>query len=180
MAFKFVLFCAAIAVASAGVIPAYEQSYYQPSHSYVQPAAHAIVKQVVHEAPANYDFNYEVHDTHTGDIKRQHETAKDGVISGQYSLYDADGYHRVVEYTADDHNGFQANVRREPTGHAQQAVKVIAQPAIAVQKVIAAPAVHYSAPVHSYQHAAPVVSYQHAAPSHSYQHSAPSYSSYHH
>jgi hypothetical protein len=73
-----------------------------------------------HEEPANYEFNYEVHDEHTGDIKRQNEKAVNGVISGQYSLYDADGFRRVVEYTADDHNGFVANVRREPLQHQQK------------------------------------------------------------
>ena len=67
------------------------------------------------EAPANYDFKYEVHDEHTGDIKRQSETASNGAVKGQYSLIDSDGYRRVVEYTADDHHGFQATVKREPT-----------------------------------------------------------------
>jgi Insect cuticle protein len=67
------------------------------------------------EAPANYDFKYEVHDEQTGDIKRQSETASNGAIKGQYSLIDSDGYRRVVEYTADDHHGFQAEVKREPT-----------------------------------------------------------------
>jgi Insect cuticle protein len=67
------------------------------------------------EAPANYDFKYEVHDEHTGDIKRQSETAVNGAVKGQYSLIDSDGYRRVVEYTADDHHGFQAVVKREPT-----------------------------------------------------------------
>ena len=67
-----------------------------------------------HEEPANYEFKYEVHDEHTGDIKRQSEKAVNGAIQGQYSLYDADGFHRVVDYTADDHHGFVANVRREP------------------------------------------------------------------
>jgi hypothetical protein len=43
------------------------------------------------EKPANYEFNYEVHDTHTGDIKRQHEKADNGKIHGEYSLVDPDG-----------------------------------------------------------------------------------------
>jgi hypothetical protein len=67
------------------------------------------------EAPANYDFKYEVHDEHTGDLKRQSETAVNGAVKGQYSLIDSDGYKRIVEYTADDHHGFQATVKREPT-----------------------------------------------------------------
>jgi hypothetical protein len=82
-----------------------------PSHGWKEP-----------EAPANYEFNYEVHDEHTGDIKRQQEHAQNGVIKGQYSLYDADGFRRVVTYTADDHNGFVADVQREKIqGHQQPA-----------------------------------------------------------
>lgn len=63
-----------------------------------------------HEAPANYDFNYEVHEISTGDIKRQTETAKDGHISGEYSLVEPDGiYRRIVTYTADDEHGFKVS-----------------------------------------------------------------------
>jgi hypothetical protein len=67
------------------------------------------------ESPKKYDFKYEVHDSHTGDIKRQSESSDNGIVKGQYSLIDADGYRRVVEYTADPHAGFQAVVKREPT-----------------------------------------------------------------
>ncbi|KAL7044551.1 hypothetical protein ACKWTF_001958 [Chironomus riparius] len=115
MAFKIVLLFGLIAAASAGIL----------------------APVVQHEEPANYNFNYEVHDTQTGDIKRQHEVAKDGAISGEYSLFDADGFRRVVTYTADDHHGFQANVQREPLGH-----KVVAAPVVtkviqpAVTKVV--------------------------------------------
>lgn len=78
-----------------------------------------------------YDFRYEVNDSHTGDIKRQHETAENGQIKGQYSLIDADGYHRIVEYTADAMNGFQAMVRREPSHYYQvpaESTPIIEQP----------------------------------------------------
>lgn len=109
------------------------------------------------DAPAKYDFSYEVHDEHTGDIKSQHEVRDGDNVHGSYSLLDADGHHRVVEYTADEHNGFNAVVRREPSGHK------IVQP---VAKVVAAPIAHYShepqqahyaqSPVY---HAAPVAHY---------------------
>ena len=108
MAFKFCVFVALVAVASA--LP---QSYY----SHHEPELHiksyqpAVVKQIVqpailkkveyeHEAPASYDFEYSVHDDHTGDVKEHHETAKDGSVEGYYSLIDADGYRRIVHYTA--------------------------------------------------------------------------------
>ena len=127
------------------------------------------VKQVEYaDAPAKYDFAYEVHDEKTGDIKRQQETRDGDVVRGFYSLYDADGSHRVVEYTADAHNGFNAVVRREGGEHQVQAVKkVVAAPVVTkvvtpvVQKYVSAPVVqkyvstpvvaaapvHYSAPV---------------------------------
>lgn len=94
----------------------YNNDYYQHSnydnHHYAQPAVikqiqpaviktvqpalikhvqPAIVKQVHHEEPANYEFQYDVHDHHTGDIKQQHEVAHNGQIQGEYSLIDADG-----------------------------------------------------------------------------------------
>ncbi|XP_070499696.1 cuticle protein-like [Chironomus tepperi] len=169
MASKFIALFALVAVASA---QHYNNDYYNSNYDNHHYAAPAVVKQIQpayikqvqpalikkvayeQEAPANYEFNYDVHDSHTGDIKQQHEVAKDGAISGEYSLIDADGYRRIVSYTADDHHGFVANVRREPVeGH-----KIVAQPTYAkvvapvVQKYVA-PTPVYSAPVYS----APVV-----------------------
>ncbi|CRL01370.1 CLUMA_CG014510, isoform A [Clunio marinus] len=66
------------------------------------------------EEPANYEFNYNVNEPSTGDVKFQQEHADNGAIKGVYKLNDADGFLRIVEYTADDVNGFKANVRREP------------------------------------------------------------------
>ena len=125
MSAKLVVFFAFVAVASAG----YLQGAYYP-----QPT---IVKQVVHaapEAPANYDFNYAVNEPSTGDVKSQQEKAVNGVIHGSYQLNDADGFLRIVEYTADDVNGFQANVRREPLN-----VKYIQPVTKIIKKIIAQP-----------------------------------------
>uniref|UniRef100_A0A182WTJ8 Uncharacterized protein n=1 Tax=Anopheles quadriannulatus TaxID=34691 RepID=A0A182WTJ8_ANOQN len=111
------------------VQPAVVKSYAQPAlvKSYAQPT---YVKQVEEYAPANYEFSYSVHDSHTGDVKSQHETRHGDQVQGQYSLLDADGHQRIVDYTADDHNGFNAVVRREPANVkvAQPVQKVIAQP----------------------------------------------------
>jgi hypothetical protein len=78
-------------------------------------APQAEKQEEAQDESANYEFNYEVHNEETGDIKRQSEKAENGVIRGQYSLIDSDGFRRVVEYTADDKNGFVAVVKREPT-----------------------------------------------------------------
>uniref|UniRef100_A0A1B0BLQ8 Uncharacterized protein n=1 Tax=Glossina palpalis gambiensis TaxID=67801 RepID=A0A1B0BLQ8_9MUSC len=65
--------------------------------------------------PVVYDFEYSVRDPHTGDIKSQKESRKDDKVEGSYELIDSDGYRRLVTYKADDHNGFEAIVSREPT-----------------------------------------------------------------
>ncbi|CAH1117869.1 unnamed protein product [Phaedon cochleariae] len=111
-------------------------------------AAPAIVKtapSVDYVAYPKYQFTYGVQDGHTGDQKTQSESRDGDVVKGQYSLVEPDGTVRTVQYTADDHNGFNAVVTR--SGHAAHpatpviAQKVIAAPVVA-QKVIAAP--HYA------------------------------------
>ncbi|CAH0559097.1 unnamed protein product [Brassicogethes aeneus] len=68
-------------------------------------------------APAHYKFEYGVHDPHTHDIKSQHEHRDGHKVNGGYTLKEADGTTRIVEYIGDHHNGFQAIVKR--IGHAQ-------------------------------------------------------------
>ncbi|KAJ8731919.1 hypothetical protein PYW08_014649 [Mythimna loreyi] len=69
-------------------------------------------------AHPKYDFAYSVSDPHTGDHKSQHES-RDGVsVHGYYSLLQPDGSVRKVEYTADDHHGFNAVVHNSaPSVH---------------------------------------------------------------
>ncbi|KAL7044553.1 hypothetical protein ACKWTF_001960 [Chironomus riparius] len=188
MAFKFVILCATLAAVSAGVIETgWQPNPWNPhTATIIQPATTivkqpALIKKVVEaESPANYEFNYEVHDTNTGDIKRQHEKAENGHISGQYSLVDPDGFRRVVSYTADDHHGFQANVQREPVDqkllvHPQQVVTKVIQPAVTkviqpatITKVLSPAPAHgwQAAPSHGWQ-APTVLKVQ--APSHGWQ-----------
>ena len=78
-------------------------------------AVAAAAPQVVDfETMPNYDFSYGVHDSVSGDIKSQVESRSGDSVQGAYSLLDADGYKRTVTYTADDLNGFNAVVKREP------------------------------------------------------------------
>ncbi|XP_026751408.1 cuticle protein 19-like [Galleria mellonella] len=63
-----------------------------------------------------YAFDYSVKDPHTGDFKSQWETRDGDVVKGSYSVAEPDGTTRIVEYTADKHNGFNAVVKR--IGHA--------------------------------------------------------------
>jgi hypothetical protein len=63
-----------------------------------------------------YKYEYGVKDAHTGDHKSQWEVRDGDVVKGEYSLDEADGTKRVVSYTADKHNGFNAVVKN--IGHA--------------------------------------------------------------
>uniref|UniRef100_T1H7Q7 Cuticle protein n=1 Tax=Rhodnius prolixus TaxID=13249 RepID=T1H7Q7_RHOPR len=96
----------------------YEEGYADLQHYaplVAAPVAH-------HHEPEPYDphpkysFNYGVKDTHTGDIKHQSEERDGDVVKGQYSLVEPDGSTRTVDYSADDHNGFNAVVTK--SGHA--------------------------------------------------------------
>ncbi|KAL1396472.1 hypothetical protein pipiens_002681 [Culex pipiens pipiens] len=169
MAFKFIALTTLLAAIAVGALPQHghassyqsiqlhtAQHHVAPVHHvaavHALPVHHAIVKGVEHHAPANYEFAYSVHDGHTGDIKSQHESRHGDEVHGQYSLLDADGHQRIVDYHADHHNGFTATVRREPTGVkiAQPVAKVIAQPVHAYAHHVAAPviqATHHYAPV---------------------------------
>lgn len=146
--------------------PAYH-SYAAPAvHSYAVPTLHAApvvakvaVAPVVHKvavaapvlhkavevdqyAPAHYQFEYSVHDPHTHDIKEQKEVREGDVVHGVYSLVEPDGSKRVVEYTADKHNGFNAVVHRQHNAHP---VTVKAAPVIvkAAPLAYAAPYYHH-------------------------------------
>ncbi|RZB54428.1 Chitin bind 4 domain containing protein [Asbolus verrucosus] len=70
-----------------------------------------------HYEHPKYQYQYAVHDPHTGDEK-QHIEERDGdQVKGTYSLKEADGTTRVVEYKADKHSGFHAVVHKlgQPT-----------------------------------------------------------------
>ncbi|XP_028037039.1 larval cuticle protein A2B-like [Bombyx mandarina] len=70
------------------------------------------IPQVQYDNP-NYNFAYDVNDGYTGDIKSQHESRRGDTVLGQYSLLQPDGIRRTVDYRADDHAGFQANVNSQ-------------------------------------------------------------------
>ncbi|CAH0700326.1 unnamed protein product [Spodoptera exigua] len=147
MAAKFVVFAALVAMAHCSVVP-------------------------VARVDADYtSFAYDVADPNTGDFKSQVETRVGGNVAGQYSLLDADGTKRTVDYTADDVNGFNAVVRKDPAVVAAAPAVVAAAPAVVAARTVAAPAVFartYAAPTVYAAHAA------HAAPVYT----APSFYSY--
>lgn len=71
------------------------------------------------------------------------------LILGSYSLIEADGSKRIVEYTADDYNGFNAVVRKEPGAYAAPAYKVAAPVSYAAPTYKVAAPVTYAAPAYN-------------------------------
>ncbi|XP_011260335.2 larval cuticle protein A2B-like [Camponotus floridanus] len=203
MAFKFVAFSILIAAANAGIIgpaaplayaaaPAAHLAYAAapaaplayaaaPAARLAYAAAPAVVAKTVdadYDAHPQYSYAYDVHDSLTGDDKSQQETRDGDLVQGSYSLLEADGTRRIVDYTADSVNGFNAVVRKEPAAVAVKAVAPVAAAPYAyaaapvakiahaapfayaapVAKIAAAPAFAYSAPIAKFA-AAPAFSY---------------------
>ncbi|CAH0605382.1 unnamed protein product [Chrysodeixis includens] len=96
-----------------------------------------IVAQHEEIAHPKYEYSYSVADGHTGDNKSQQESRDGDVVKGSYSFQEADGSIRTVEYTADDHHGFNAVVHNSAPTPAPVHVK--AAPVL----VKAAPALQY-------------------------------------
>ncbi|XP_060815791.1 cuticle protein 21-like [Bombus pascuorum] len=166
MAFKFIVFAVFVAAANAGILrepltyaPAAPLAYSAPLAYAAAPVAKAVVAAPVAKAVVaktvdadfdphpQYSYAYDVHDSLTGDAKSQQETRDGDVVQGSYSLIEADGTRRTVDYVADPVNGFNAVVRKEaaaaPIVAAAPVAKIAAAP---VAKIAAAP-VAYAAPV---------------------------------
>ncbi|KAI4490401.1 hypothetical protein M0802_010672 [Mischocyttarus mexicanus] len=149
MAFKFVVLAALVAAANAGLISPAPIAYASAPVA-VAPVAKAVVAKAVdadYDPHPQYSYAYDVQDSLTGDSKSQHETRDGDVVEGSYSLIEADGSRRTVDYSADPVNGFNAVVRKEPAS-------------VAVKAVAAAPVTHVAAPV---VHAAPLAYAAHVA-----------------
>ncbi|XP_046622012.1 larval cuticle protein A1A-like isoform X1 [Neodiprion virginianus] len=173
MAFKFITLFALVAAANAGVLapaplayhaaPAY--GYAAPAYGYAAPIAKAVVTKTVdadYDPNPQYSYSYDVQDSITGDNKQQHETRNGDVVQGGYSLIEADGTRRIVDYTADPVNGFNAVVRKEGAAVAVKAVAAPVVAKVAAPLAYAAPVAKYAAPLAYSAYAAPVAKY--AAP----------------
>ncbi|XP_058821586.1 larval cuticle protein A2B-like [Topomyia yanbarensis] len=126
MAFKFAVFAAIVAVANAVAI-GYPAAYPAAYPAIAKVAAPVLAKAVDDYDPnPQYSFSYHIADALTGDNKEQQESRSGDVVTGSYALVEPDGTRRVVEYTADPVNGFNAVVHREPLG--VKAVAKVAAP----------------------------------------------------
>lgn len=108
--FQLIIFAACVATSLAQ----YAASTYKPA--YLAPA-YTAPKAYVPEpayAPIPYSFEYNVNDPYTYDVKSQAESSDGKNVKGYYSLIEADGTKRIVEYIADDY-GFNAVVKKEGT-----------------------------------------------------------------
>ncbi|XP_073820008.1 larval cuticle protein A2B-like isoform X2 [Musca autumnalis] len=153
--FQFVVIFALLAAAvNAGFVPAAPQVYHAGAVAApaavvkgVAPVAQPVLTKTVEEYDPHpqYKFGYGVQDAVSGDTKTQVEERDGDVVRGEYSLIDADGYKRTVQYTADPVNGFNAVVSREPLVVAPVApVAHYAAPAVA--KTVAPAYTTYTAP----------------------------------
>ncbi|XP_046392101.1 cuticle protein 19-like [Ischnura elegans] len=98
------LLIAAIAISACAANPGFSHGGYE---------VHAEKEHVIdYHAYPKYQYNYGVNDPHTGDIKNQWEERDGDYVKGSYSLHEPDGTVRIVEYTADKHNGFNAKVHK--------------------------------------------------------------------
>ncbi|XP_047526774.1 cuticle protein 8-like isoform X1 [Vanessa atalanta] len=100
-----------------------------------------VIAQPEEIAYPKYEYNYSVADGHTGDNKQQQESRDGDVVKGSYSFQEADGSTRTVEYSADDHSGFNAVVHNSAPTAAPAYIK--AAPVVVKTPVYAAPALHY-------------------------------------
>ncbi|TKX27856.1 cuticular protein RR-2 [Spodoptera litura] len=120
-------YSSAAAVSSQNIVRHDQSAQHVAYHAAPAVAYHAAPATVAyHVAPAHYssaaavssqniahpkyEYNYSVADSHTGDNKSQQESRDGDVVKGSYSFHEADGSVRTVEYSADDHSGFNAVV----------------------------------------------------------------------
>ncbi|KXJ77754.1 cuticle protein 19-like [Aedes albopictus] len=106
--FKIIALVACLAVVASA-------QYYGEHHGH-HAVEHKEHHHEEHHDHPKYKYEYGVKDGHTGDHKSQWEHRDGDVVKGGYTLDEADGTHREVEYKSDHHNGFQAHVKR--VGHA--------------------------------------------------------------
>lgn len=90
------------------------EQYGHSIDDYQESFGHGDHKSEDYHSHPKYEFNYEVKDEKTGDEKSHQESRDGDTVRGVYTIVDPDGHKRIVEYSADSHNGFNAVVRREP------------------------------------------------------------------
>ncbi|XP_072747899.1 cuticular protein 4 [Anoplolepis gracilipes] len=124
-----IILSAVLAVCRSAAVPAPALPVVPAAPAAALPIAKLEIDNASFDPYPQYSYAYDVQDTLTGDAKSQHESRNGDVVSGSYSLLEADGTRRIVEYTADPVNGFNAIVRREPVAVVKP-VNVVPQPLV--------------------------------------------------
>ncbi|KXJ79891.1 cuticle protein 19-like [Aedes albopictus] len=134
MKFICIIACVTVAVSAYRVHVPHQEEHHVELEKHHKPEHHKVEHHkiehhqeehhidVPHDyfAHAKYKFDYGVKDPHTGDHKTHWEERDGDVVKGAYTLFDADGSTRIVEYTADPLHGFKAVVKKvqhEPLVH---------------------------------------------------------------
>ncbi|XP_072941038.1 cuticle protein 8-like isoform X2 [Epargyreus clarus] len=116
-----------VQVPAAEGIPAQQHASYGYDHKtgkiHPETAKYARLKTVDYVAKPDYHYAYGVEDPHTGNLQKHQENREGDVVRGEYSLVEPDGSIRLVRYTADPKNGFQAVVHKKPPPQAQAPVR---------------------------------------------------------
>ncbi|XP_017776624.1 PREDICTED: larval/pupal cuticle protein H1C-like [Nicrophorus vespilloides] len=198
MAFKFVVFCAVLACANAGLIGA-PVAHYSPaeavSSSYIHQAAAPIavahaapliaktyaapVATYAHAAPvATYAHTAPVATyAHAAPVAAYAHAAPIAVGTTSQSVVRSLGGAQAVSHYSKAEDSAFSTVRKYDTRITNDAYSFAhAAPVATYAKTYAAPLVAkaaYVAPVATYAHAAPVATYAHAAPVATYAHAAP-------
>ncbi|GBP84960.1 39S ribosomal protein L47, mitochondrial [Eumeta japonica] len=109
-----------IQVPAAEGIPAQQHADYGFDHQtgkiHPDTAKYAHLKTVDYVAKPDYQYAYGVEDPKRGNLQNHKESRDGDVVHGEYSLVEPDGSVRLVRYTADPKNGFQAVVHKKPAG----------------------------------------------------------------
>lgn len=164
---QFIVTLTLFAVANAGIIPASKTYHTAPAAQIYHAAPAAVVKTVVpvltkaddeFDPHPQYKYGYNVYDAVSGDSKSQAEERDGDVVRGEYSLIDADGFKRTVHYTADDHNGFNAVVHREPLVKGVAPVAARYSTPAAVVKTVS-PVAHFPSPAAVVKTVSPLAHY---------------------
>lgn len=71
------------------------------------------------QAPAHYEYQYTVHDSHYGTDFGHKEDRQGDVTHGQYMVLLPDGRRQIVDYVADKH-GYRPTIRYEGVANVKQ------------------------------------------------------------
>ncbi|GAB0096165.1 uncharacterized protein DMENIID0001_116420 [Sergentomyia squamirostris] len=81
-----------------------------PEHEVHVKDEHSHGVKVDYIAKPDYHFAYGVEDPKSHVSQSRKETRHGDAVHGEYTVIDPDGTKRIVKYTADKHNGFQAQI----------------------------------------------------------------------